>query len=158
MLGCWSPERQRARAAECGTSRGRGDEDRLARESERAVAAFRLAVWIWFVGNGSHEWRGRSHRPDDTLEPGSVLRRAREVGRRLDERVDDLSGAGVAVAGWKECVDVTPAYALLDRAYSHAAVVVDEEARYPADADSAKDQTAGGKWLACDRHDARVEA
>src|SRR5881227_1157947 len=64
-----------------------------------------------------------------------LLRRSREFSRRLDERVDDLSGAGVAVAGWKECVDVTPAYALLDRAYGDAAVIVDEEARYPADAD-----------------------
>src|SRR3954468_23322880 len=89
------------------------------------------------------------------FEPGPVLRRATEVGRRLDERVDDLSGAGVAVAGWKKCVDVHQAHALLDGAYGDAAVVADEKARHPADADSAKDQTACGEWLACGRHDAR---
>ena len=87
-----------------------------------------------------------------------MLRRSREVGRRFDERVDDLSGAGVAVAGWKECVDVASAYSVLERAYGDAAVVVDEEARYPADADSAQDQTASGEWLGCGRHDAGVEA
>ena len=54
--------------------------------------------WAWAE---SHEWRGASLRLVDTVEPGSVLRRSGEVGRRLDERIDDLSAAGVAVAGWK---------------------------------------------------------
>src|SRR3954469_22387426 len=87
-----------------------------------------------------------------------LLCRAGEAGCRLDERVDDLSGPGVAVAGREQCVDVTPAHVLLDRAYGDAAVVADEKARYPADADSAKDETACGEWLGRGRHDARVES
>ncbi len=81
-----------------------------------------------------------------------------EVGRGLDERVDDLPGAGVTVAGWKQRVDVTPGDALLDRAGGDAAVVADEQARDPADAVAADDQTAGGERVGRGRHDARVES
>jgi hypothetical protein len=58
-------------------------------------------VWNPGIVAGERRRRGR--------KAGSVLGHGREVGGRLDQRVDDLPGAGVAVAGWKQRVDVTPA-------------------------------------------------
>src|SRR4051812_11457420 len=89
---------------------------------------------------------------------GSGLCHASEFRGGFDQRVDDLSGAGGAVAGREQRVDVTTGELFSDRAYGHAPVVADEQARDPADADSANDQAACGERVARGRRNARVES
>src|SRR5205807_8536437 len=70
--------------------------------------------------------------------------------------VDEGFRERVAVAGWEECVDVAPAYLVLDGSGDGAGVVVDQQACYPSHAESTGDQAAGGDRVARDCHDAGV--
>jgi hypothetical protein len=55
----------------------------------------------------------------------------------------------VAVGGREQCVDVTPAHRVFEGDYRYAGVVVDEKARYPANAEPARidalDRGAAGR-------------
>jgi hypothetical protein len=64
----------------------------------------------------------------------------------------------VSVAGRKQHVDVTATYRLFDGPDRDAAVLVDQKARDPADAESAGDQAACGERFAGGRDDVRLEA
>src|SRR4051794_36172822 len=108
-------------------------------------------------------WRSRV-----TKGTGSGIRsRLRGCGKRsglfarlrrtLEQRVDDLPGAGVPFAGRQQRVDVAPADGFLHRAYRNPLVVVDQETRHPADPESAEDQPARGERVGGGRHHARLE-